>query len=396
MKEPFVRIVEYSCPEYKKLIRNLERVTVENSRLHFEIRNTIKDNPFLLIYQYVPCLTLNEFGPSRCKRIFSEKNFKSREIFIELGKTIAFDCFINNWNRVPFVWPLRGNDRNVAFAVNIDMLPPFTYYKDTNYLDIYIESTLPLESLPNCFDPADPAKLKYLGDYLNKLNDKFKQFFYEMKSVLIYGVSLENFEFRSLAEVTSMFYNNCELNVSSKNLLHVALGILVMIDVVVEIKINKIADLIEQFRGNLVSRDWANVFSDGVDELNKNYFQYMINYFKQLKIENDEVFDWVRDVCFGFYSENSEVGFSAEWERLLGTKYVKEEQVENEEDQPEVDQKKEEQVVQEKPNKIDDLLRNGQYDVLELDDGLVMGSNKRGNRLIRIQPVQRGCRQSAI
>eukprot|EP01119_Soliformovum_irregulare_P015304 TRINITY_DN4298_c0_g1_i1.p1 TRINITY_DN4298_c0_g1~~TRINITY_DN4298_c0_g1_i1.p1 ORF type:complete len:382 (-),score=85.13 TRINITY_DN4298_c0_g1_i1:71-1216(-) len=48
----------------------------------------------------------------------AEKIFKNPKMLKELGRLIAFDMFINNWDRLPCVWDNEGNPKNILFNVS--------------------------------------------------------------------------------------------------------------------------------------------------------------------------------------------------------------------------------------------------------------------------------------
>ena len=96
---PLFRIVEFDDPEFSVLIASLEKVSVSDHRLYNEVKNNLAESVFLLLYEYVPSLSLIEIGPTRSQIFFKESHYKSRKLFIEIGKIMAFDVFVNNFDR---------------------------------------------------------------------------------------------------------------------------------------------------------------------------------------------------------------------------------------------------------------------------------------------------------
>jgi hypothetical protein len=301
---PDCRIIEYHDEEFFEMIINLERVSVGNNSLNNKVQYDIKERPFVLIYEYVPSLVLYEFGVPRAEKIFKKENFKSREIFISLGRILGLDILFNNYDRVPFLWNNPGNPNNLLFRVNLELLPPGSKFKDIQFLDIFIENSVAIDSKPICLDPSDKYSLKSLSEYLNTLSENLKEFFYEMKNLMIFGKNLECFEFRCFAKLVEFFKNSCGILISSTNIFHISLGMITMFQDVLNLDIQSIENLILFVQNKAIIMDWADVFKSNAKLLNLSYFKYIINYLKNLKEENEEIFNWVRDVTVDFYNVN--------------------------------------------------------------------------------------------
>ena len=54
--------------------------------------------------EYIPSIDLSEMGISRASRIFSHASPDSRDRLIRLGFILLLDTFLNNHNRIPFMW----------------------------------------------------------------------------------------------------------------------------------------------------------------------------------------------------------------------------------------------------------------------------------------------------
>ena len=77
----------------------MEKVSVHDNSLLNEIKNNIGESVYLLIFEYIPNLSLIEIGPNRSQMVFRDSNSQSRKLFLELGRIMAFDVLINNFDR---------------------------------------------------------------------------------------------------------------------------------------------------------------------------------------------------------------------------------------------------------------------------------------------------------
>ena len=77
----------------------MEKVSISDHLVYDEVRNNLSERPFLMLFEYIPSLSLIELGPNRAQLLFKERHYQSRKLFIELGRIIAYDVFINNFDR---------------------------------------------------------------------------------------------------------------------------------------------------------------------------------------------------------------------------------------------------------------------------------------------------------
>ena len=207
---------------------NIERVAANNKIMIDSVKHDLGERPFLLILEYIPSLILYEFGTNRANSLFNDAYHKSREIFINSGRIMCLDILLNNPNRAPFLWPEPGNPNNLLYHVSMDLLPVNSDYKNSNFLNVNIDGIFATDSKPNCLDPQDKIGLKNLGDYLNKVAEMLKEFFYEMKNVVIFGRNKEGFVFKCLQKYYDFFANTTDYQVSNENLVHFAMGFIVL------------------------------------------------------------------------------------------------------------------------------------------------------------------------
>ena len=301
VKTPNSRILEYMDPEFPIMMDNLERASHADPGINNKIIHEVKTRPFVIIYEYIPSLSLFELGENRSHILLRDKNFKSRELMINIGKILGLDIFLNNSKRLPFVWLNNGDPNNIVFKVIMSLLTPGTDFKDHKIIEIFLEDVYCLDTFPCILDPNDKVMLRNLGDYLNSLGEFFKLMCYEFKSICIYGKDIESFQFHSFDKLIAMFKNSTNYTLSPENLFHIAMGILIMINTILDIDMESFEKLIKYCSKDAISKDWANNFKEYAQTIKTEYFVYMMDFFKKIKDDNDQIFSWIEEITFGIY-----------------------------------------------------------------------------------------------
>ena len=301
VKTPNSRILEYMDPEFPIMMDNLERASHADPGINNKIIHEVKTKPFVIIYEYIPSLSLFELGENRSHILLRDKNFKSRELMINIGKILGLDIFLNNSKRLPFVWLNNGDPNNIVFKVIMNLLTPGTDFKDHKIIEIFLEDVFCLDTFPCVLDPNDKVMLRNLGDYLNSLGEFFKLMCYEFKSICIYGKDIESFQFHSFDKLIAKFKNSTNYTLSPVNLFHIAMGILIMINTILDIDMESFEKLIKYCSKDAISKDWANNFKEYAQTIKIEYFVYMMDFFKKIKDDNDQIFSWIEEITFGIY-----------------------------------------------------------------------------------------------
>jgi hypothetical protein len=298
---PDCRVIEYNDPEFNEIFLNLERCAIGDPVISNKINYDIKDRPFLILFEYVPSLTLFNFGINRSQLLFRKSNPNSRKLFIQIGKILAIDMFLNNHDRLPWLWDNPGNANNILFKINLDLIPPGCDFKDHKYLDIILESVVMIDTKPICLNPEDKFQLKHLAEYINTLSEVLREFFYEMKNVMIYGKDVDAFEFKCFNTILDFFNNSTGYILEGMNLFHVSLGFLIMLNDLLKLDLSDIEKLIQFVQNRVIIKDWADVFKSNAKLLNINYFKYILSFLHQLRDENEEIFKFVEECTADYY-----------------------------------------------------------------------------------------------
>ena len=402
VKTPNFRLMEFSDPEFNIMLLNLERASHGDPSIHNKILFEVKEYPFVLLYEYIPSLSLFDIGTNRSEILFKERNFKSRELMIEIGKLLSLDILLNNSKRLPFVWLNNGNPNNVLFKVVLDLLPPNAEFKNPKIVELYLEDIYAIDTYPFILDPEDKVLLRNLGEYMNSLNEFFKLLCYEFKSVCIYGKELETFEFKSFDKLVSLFKNCTGYHFTPTNLFHIGMGMLIMINQIIEYDLEPIEAIIEHLH-NAISKDWANTFRDMINNIKVDYFQHMIDFLRNIRDDNDQVFNWIDDTTFKVYDFDIKTNFPIILQEQDNIKFITDENEneEKEENELNTEENKEEEKEEEQPKDFfnyhedddkpfDNDVHNGIYDMYDLDndDSIVMETVDRVYKTIEKQPPE--------
>lgn len=398
IQTPNFRLMEYSDREYQEMITFIEKVSHNDIGIHNKIQFNIKAHAFVLLYEYIPFLSLFELGPNRAHQLFNEKNYKCRELMISLGKILVIDILLNNSNRLPFVSKCNEKPKNMLFKVNRELLPPNAAFKNDNVM-VEIDSVNVIDTLPSILNPNEKVMLHNLMAYLHDLDETFKQLFFEFKAITIYGKNVEEYDWKSFAKLKAMIVNSSGYQLTSTNMFHITLGMIVMINQILDEKIEMIYNLIKHVQETAIRKDWADNYKQSANLLNNDYFKHLYEFFSQLKEDNYHIFTWVDETTAGFYQLNP-IKVKEEFNRVINEQkaFVYKEQGEIIANKPIKGEMRKEEEKKKTPdffnyNKLDPKafsndVHNGIYDIYDLDDGLIMELRNREYKRLENNPPQ--------
>jgi len=296
--------------------------------------------------EYIPSFNLSALSNKACF-LFSEANENSRKNFIELGRILAYNIFINNQNEFseldyfPNVKPKNLNFinfDNILVEVDMEKLIPNTNFKkeihksfnkeninNNNYefqSDFIKDSFYSLNSKCYCLDAGNKDKLENLSAFLNDLNALLDSVFSDLKVLVKKGFDGSNIEekennnsdknkniFLSLYDnkfinnLRKTFIHNLNFQISNKNILHLLMGMIILMEDICNINLNDIQKIYEFVRNKSIRKDTEDkYFTENMNEISLDYFKYLLNFFKQIKEKNSEVFEWIGNVSMGLYS----------------------------------------------------------------------------------------------
>jgi len=74
-----------------------------------------------------------------------------------------------------------------------------------------------------------------------------------------------------------------------------------MINTILDIDMESFDKLIKYASKDAISKDWADNFKQYAQTIKSEYFVYMMEFFKKIKDDNDQIFSWIEEITFGIY-----------------------------------------------------------------------------------------------
>ena len=112
---PHVRVIPYCDIEFKDLQQVISKLAQGEDR-HKASKNL--NRPQILIMEFVDGISLYELNKDLVEKYFNAKSELSKDVLCTLGKVLALDCFLNNFDRVPLIHNNEGNYANVMLQDN--------------------------------------------------------------------------------------------------------------------------------------------------------------------------------------------------------------------------------------------------------------------------------------
>jgi len=145
-------------PQFQKIIRQLDELDEEKPERLQGSHNKMRQIPILSLMEFIPG---SEFSSADFKNLLKPGTREARIRCFGIGKLIAFDVFINNWDRLPIIWDSKeGNVDNIFFSNNtstpiIGIDQSITSIIDKENSDKYLSRVEDLMSQLLKFDPKN-------------------------------------------------------------------------------------------------------------------------------------------------------------------------------------------------------------------------------------------------
>ncbi|XP_065182761.1 uncharacterized protein LOC135813598 isoform X2 [Sycon ciliatum] len=108
---PEMRMTAYTQPEWRRLQQRLKAIAKSHHKA--KVQKEL-DRPYILIMQFVKGVPLAMLTPDKAREAFTSTN--SHCLFFGLGRILALDMLMNNWDRLPVLWENEGNPNNIIFS----------------------------------------------------------------------------------------------------------------------------------------------------------------------------------------------------------------------------------------------------------------------------------------
>ena len=129
-KVPIMRVMVHIDPEYKAMMFALDKLAIGNTVLRMQIKSNI-NRPYILIMEYIPGFDFKKILYNRAHMFLHPDIMKGYNLdgapllevigqslidytlkespLIVFGKIIISDIIMNNPDRIPSIWPNKGN-----------------------------------------------------------------------------------------------------------------------------------------------------------------------------------------------------------------------------------------------------------------------------------------------
>lgn len=302
---PSIRIIEYSDPEYKLMIISIT-TRVNSLSLKSRLEKYILEKPYILIYEYIPHLNMIDINQTKAISLFKyETGERSRSIFINFGKVIGLDIISNSDCKIPFIFNHTGYPSLIGLNINLKTLTPYYDFKndkDSSTNNLFFSDRIVISLFNKCNSYNNANDIKLLSDYCNSISDVLNELLYEIKSVIFYGLDVNNFTFKSMIYVTKFFKSTCNYDLLSKNCFHIATGLLLMLYDYSNIDIKTLEELINYIKNNSIYKDYGDYYKRSIFKLNISYFRSIKKCISEIFEKNKTIINWLKDSTLNLYN----------------------------------------------------------------------------------------------
>jgi hypothetical protein len=180
------------------------------------------------------------------------------------------------------------------------------------------------------------------------------------------------------------------------------MGMLIMINNIIKVDLDPIENLINYVQKEAIGRDYADSYVQSANSIKLDYFRYLLDFFKRIKDDNDQIFEWLDNTTFGLYEINEDGNEIAnrilENQRKLKCNKVEESELNKSKEQSDIKKSiefKEQQVPEDFFNynkndmkKFENDVHGGIYDLYEIDNDFVFEYKDRIYNKIEDQPPE--------
>eukprot|EP00743_Colponemidia_sp_Colp-15_P001356 GILK01001486.1.p1 GENE.GILK01001486.1~~GILK01001486.1.p1 ORF type:complete len:380 (+),score=61.32 GILK01001486.1:39-1142(+) len=290
---PCTRLIQYTDDEYNRLKRCLRQLLSRDEGMAIKAERAL-DRPFFLVMEYVNGETFDALVHAKPSFLLSAETELGQRNLRDLGRIAAFDLLVNNWDRMPSVWPNEGNARNIMFGIKsasvADLEPVSVEYQQLSDADVERGalvgdslSTMPfrvfaVDSVVTCICNDTAVGAENERNYTSKVSD----FVADLVSSFVQTSPPSSLQTPFEGSVTriqrflqtvllfDIGFNGCRL---------IGEGMLECIKSASILTSEDLSDIVQQCR-QTVKRDWAEVWTTGLDKIRIQFFMQIISVFK--------------------------------------------------------------------------------------------------------------------
>eukprot|EP01103_Thecamoeba_quadrilineata_P003152 TRINITY_DN12962_c0_g1_i1.p1 TRINITY_DN12962_c0_g1~~TRINITY_DN12962_c0_g1_i1.p1 ORF type:complete len:420 (-),score=82.41 TRINITY_DN12962_c0_g1_i1:104-1330(-) len=260
LSAPDTRVVARETDEMIAISTSLQLIAKDKGLDPKAIEKKLNSFPFLLIMQFVEGVSLGDLSLEEALKIFSGTDIATRKRFRDIGKLIALDMSVNNWDRLPFAWDNEGNTFNVMIQTKSEKHPG-------KVVGIDFGMTCIIPTISNKPNPNYEA-------YFKRISDLIKSLLHNSRPAYL----TEGF-----ARLKLSFFKSVEYDLTPQNIVDLRIGIL---DGIVRLA-SVPSDVLESLRENLPVPEKYSVaqWKLGSSDISLEFVGKVLNIFRENKDE---------------------------------------------------------------------------------------------------------------
>ncbi|KRX05746.1 Protein kinase-like domain [Pseudocohnilembus persalinus] len=288
---PKMRVIKWNTPEFKEATQEIERAVFPDELLHYRVKPRI-DMAYLLVMEYIPGIQIEGMGFDRAERIFSHLSPDSRDRLIRLGFILAFDTYINNYDRFPCgsIWENDGNPGNVICRATVQYTTKEEQLNDPKDQELQFQRFYAIDPRMSRYNVRQDATKEILQKYYQKVENFLNDVFQELKEIM------EN--------KIDPFFEQIDSKLTSIKKFTVDNIVTLNIDRVGQLFLNTFIDKKE---------DWQNYWNTNLEMVNIEVLADVLKIFTKFSSVYHDVINWLHDITLGEYRVNI-----LDWEKQMG------------------------------------------------------------------------------
>ena len=290
---PDVLLLQYKEQEYVELCETVDRVTRKDERLKMVTRQAL-DMPFLLVYEYIPCLHLTRMTQTDAKLCLDTALKDGRERLIDIGRIVAADIFVNNSERLPLLWEKEvPNTDNLLFEV--DTRGEETVHGQPG--GTHIKRAIAAIQTINCFNSDTKVGQMNKITYLNRIEQFLESIFTDLKHLMKPEADILTYSFSTMSTFRTFFMDFTEYDIGPMGCLEILLGIIIGFYNIVGMDIGTLTR-IRTYVSQQLLKDWKDVWVKGMNNINISFLTETYELIKHHMTLNLECVEWALRVSF--------------------------------------------------------------------------------------------------
>ena len=190
------------------------------------------------------------------------------------------------------IWDNHGNSTNLLFEISTDEKIDDEKLLNLDFTDFTFRNTNAIDNKCFCIHQSDRLNINYLKDYLERIAGFIDMVFQDLRLIINGEVAVSDYNYPSIGRVLDFFYDHTLYRIEGRAAFRILEGIVIGMFNIENEGIASIFDSYEQIT-NTIEKDWKNVWKQGVDEIEIEFFKLTIDVVGRMLKKYDEEVKWV-------------------------------------------------------------------------------------------------------